>query len=172
MLTHSAVTSSGLLMTIDRLDARLLALIQRDNRYTSDELGQRVGLSATAVQRRLKRLRETGVIESEVAFVRPAAVGHHVAMLVLVMLERERADIIDRFKRAIRETPEIMSGFHVTGEADFALIVTATDMAAYEQFTRDFFYANPDLRVFKTMVIMDRIKAGFAVPIPEHLDGG
>jgi len=152
-------------MAIDRLDARLLGIVQTDNRLTTEELGERVGLSATAVQRRLKRLRESGIIESEVAIVDPGSVGHHVAMLVLVQLERERADVIDRFKRSIREAPEVMSGFHVTGEADFALIVTAADMASYEAFTRRFFYANPDLRVFKTMVIMDRIKAGFAVPI-------
>lgn len=72
--------------------------MQHDNRLTSDVLGERVGLSATAVQRRLKRLRDTGVIEADVAVIAPKAVRQRVQMIVLVSLERERADIIDRFK--------------------------------------------------------------------------
>jgi len=86
-------------------------------------------------------------------------------MLVLVSLERERADIIDRFKRSIRSTPEIMIGLYITGDADFALLVTARDMDDYELFTRRFFYENPDIKGFKTMVVMDRVKASFMLPI-------
>ena len=88
-------------------------------------------------------------------------------MLVLVSLERERSDIIDRFKRSIRSTPEIMVGLYVTGEADFALLITARDMEDFEQFTRRFFYENPDIKGFKTMVVMDRIKVSLTVPISE-----
>ncbi|HYZ61850.1 MAG TPA: winged helix-turn-helix transcriptional regulator, partial [Acetobacteraceae bacterium] len=59
--------------SLDRFDLKLLDLVQRDNRLTSEALGDRVGLSATAVQRRLKRLREEGVIEADVAVVSPKA---------------------------------------------------------------------------------------------------
>lgn len=152
-------------MDLDRIDARLLEELQQSNRTPSADLGELVGLSATAVQRRLKRLREEGVIENDVAIVNPKAVGRNVAMVVLVSLERERADIIDRFKHSIRSTPEVMSGYYVTGDADFVLIVTAADMAHYEAFTRRFFYENPDIKWFKTMVVMDRVKAGFGIPI-------
>ncbi|UPJ63723.1 Lrp/AsnC family transcriptional regulator [Bradyrhizobium sp. 191] len=149
----------------DRLDARIMTLVQGNNRLTSDEIGERVGLSATAVQRRLKKLRDSGIIEADVSIVSPKAVGRPVSMLVLVSLERERADIIDRFKQALRANREVMSGYYVTGEADFVIIVTATDMEGYEQFTRRFFYENPDIKGFKTLVIMDRVKVGFTIPI-------
>ncbi|QQO23492.1 Lrp/AsnC family transcriptional regulator [Bradyrhizobium diazoefficiens] len=149
----------------DRLDARIMTLVQSNNRLTSDEIGERVGLSATAVQRRLKKLRDSGIIEADVSVVSPKAVGRPVSMLVLVSLERERADIIDRFKQALRANAEVMSGYYVTGEADFVIIVTATDMEGYEQFTRRFFYENPDIKGFKTLVIMDRVKVGFTIPI-------
>jgi Lrp/AsnC family transcriptional regulator, leucine-responsive regulatory protein len=152
---------------IDRIDARILEALQKNNRLTSDELGLMVGLSATACQRRLKRLRGDGVIEADVSVVSPRAVGRSVSMLVLVSLERERADIVDRFKQAIRATPEISVGLYVTGDADFALLITARDMEDYEQFTRRFFYENPDIKGFKTLVVMDRVKAGLAVPIAE-----
>ncbi|MGR6432942.1 Lrp/AsnC family transcriptional regulator [Rhizobium sp. PAMB 3182] len=152
-------------MQLDRLDARLLSILQSHNRHSTEELGALVGLSATAVQRRVKRLREEGVIEADLSVVKPKAVGRPLAMLVLVSLERERADIVDRFKQSIRQTPEVMNGYYVTGDSDFVLIVTARSMEDYEGFTRKFFYENPDIKGFKTMVVMDRVKVGFSVPI-------
>ena len=152
---------------IDQIDVRILQALQKNNRLTSEELGLLVGLSATACQRRIKRLRAEGIIEADVSVVSPKAVGRSISMLVLVSLERERSDIIDRFKRSIRSTPEIMVGLYVTGEADFALLITARDMEDFEQFTRRFFYENPDIKGFKTMVVMDRIKVSLTVPISE-----
>ncbi|MCW0002175.1 Lrp/AsnC family transcriptional regulator [Pararhizobium sp. YC-54] len=152
-------------MELDRADIVLLNAVQKNNRLTSDELAVRANLSPTACQRRLKRLRAEGVIEADVSIVSPKAVGRQVTVVVLVSLERERADIIDRFKSAIRNTREVMIGYYVTGEADFLLVVTAKDMEDYEQFTRRFFYENNDIKGFKTMVVMDRVKAGFAFPL-------
>lgn len=97
--------------------------------------------------------------------IAPKAVGQRVQMVVLVSLERERADIIDRFKARIRATPEVMNGYYVTGDADFMLVVSTRDMEEYEQFTRRFFYQNPDIKNFKTMVVMDRVKAGFCLAL-------
>ncbi len=155
-------------MQLDRLDYRLLGAIQTNNRLTAEALSEMVGLSATACQRRLKRLRDAGIIEGDVAIISPAAVGRPLIMIVHVTLERERADIVDRFKASIRRTPEILSGYYVTGEADFVLIVSARDMMEYENFTRDFFYENRDIRGFKTAVVMDRVKTSFALPL--HLN--
>lgn len=152
---------------LDNIDRRILRAVQADNRLTTDQLGEIAGLSATACQRRLKRLRADKVIENDVAIVSPRAVGRPLTTLVQVSLERERADIIDRFKASIRSTPEIMMGYYVTGDADFMLVVTARDMEDYEQFTRRFFYENQDIKGFKTMVVIDRVKAGFALPIAD-----
>jgi len=149
----------------DRIDARILEIVQKDNRLTSEEIGIRAGLSASACQRRIKRLRSEGIIEADVSIVSAKAVGRPIQMLVLVTLERERADIIDKFKKAIKASDEVVIGFYVTGDADFLLYVTARTMEDYEQFTRRFFYENPDIKGFKTMVIMDRVKAGWAVPV-------
>ncbi|WP_183909254.1 Lrp/AsnC family transcriptional regulator [Rhizobium sp. BK226] len=155
------------MMELDRADLALLNAVQKNNRLTSEELAERAHLSPTACQRRLKRLRAEGVIEADVSIVSPKAVGRHVTVVVLVSLERERADIIDRFKRAIKNTREVMIGYYVTGDADFLLVITAKDMEDYEQFTRRFFYENNDIKGFKTMVVMDRVKAGFAFPIED-----
>lgn len=153
------------MIELDRADAVILEAVQKNNRLTSEELAKIANLSPTACQRRLKRLRAEGVIEADIAVVSPKAVGRHVTMIVMVSLERERADIVDRFKAAIRNTKEVMIGFYVTGDADFILIVTAKDMEDYERFTRRFFYENHDIKGFKTLVAMDRVKAGFSLPI-------
>ncbi|MCP1909570.1 Lrp/AsnC family leucine-responsive transcriptional regulator [Bradyrhizobium elkanii] len=152
-------------MPYDRIDARILEIVQKNNRLTSEVIGEMAGLSATACQRRLKRLRSEGIIEADVSIVSPKAVGSPIQLLVLVSLERERSDIIDRFKKAIRSCVEVVNGFYVTGDVDFVLYVTARSMEDYEQFTRRFFYANSEIKTVKTMVIVDRVKVGFAVPI-------
>lgn len=153
-------------MQIDKFDVRILSIVQKNNRLGSEQLANQVGLSATACQRRLKRLRSAGLIEADVSIVSPKVAGALVQMVVLVTLERERSDIIDRFKKSIRSTPQVVNGFYVTGDADYVLYVAARDMEDYEKFTREFFYRNPDIKSFKTMVIMDRVKVGFALPIP------
>lgn len=152
-------------MQYDRTDARILELVQKNNRLTSEVIGRIAGLSPTACQRRLKRLRSEGIIEADVSIVSPKAVGRHIQMLVLVTLERERADIVDKFKKAIKASAEVVNGFFVTGDADFVLYITTRSMEDYEQFTRRFFYENPEIKGFKTMVIMDRVKVGFSIPI-------
>ncbi|MGY4408252.1 Lrp/AsnC family transcriptional regulator [Bradyrhizobium sp. USDA 3315] len=152
-------------MRYDRIDARILEIVQKNNRLTSDVIGEMAGLSATACQRRLKRLRSDGLIEGDVSIVSPKAVGRPIQMLVFVNLDRDSPDIMQRFKKAIKSSPEIVSGCSVTGEPDFLLYVTARSMEDYDQFTQRFFYQNSDIKSFKTMVILDRVKAGFAVPI-------
>src|SRR5580704_10645482 len=138
-------------MELDRLDLGLLKALQDNSRLSSSELAEIAGLSPTAVQRRLNKLRKNGAIQAEVSIISPEAVGRPLLMLVSVRLERERADIIDRFKSAIRDTREIMSGYYVTGEADFVLIVSAKSMEDYEAWSRRFFYENHDVKGFETM---------------------
>ena len=150
---------------IDDFDRRLLRTLQQDNRLTGDALADATGLSPTACQRRLKRLRAAGVIEGDVAIVSPRAVGRPLTLIVTLSLERERADIVDAFKRLVRDTPEIMSGYYLTGEADFLMIVTARDMEDFEIFSRRVFYGSPHIKGFKTMVVMDRVKASYSVPV-------
>jgi Lrp/AsnC family transcriptional regulator, leucine-responsive regulatory protein len=150
---------------LDEFDKKILQHVQRDNQLTSARLSELVGLSPTSVQRRLIKLRANKVIEADIAVVSPKAVDRPLILLVAVELARERSDIIDRFKRAVRDRPEVMSAYYVTGETDFVLVVSAIDMTDYETFTRDFFYNNTDIKGFKTTVVMDRIKASFSLPL-------
>lgn len=152
---------------MDRFDAELLNLVQLDNRLTAAELSEKVGLSPSACQRRLRYLRETGVIEKDVSIIAPEKVGQQMTMIVEVSLEREQPDLIDQFKRTMAKQPEVMQCYYVTGDADFILVVTAKNMQDYEEFSRRCFQENLNIRRFQTNVVMDRVKTGFFIPVEE-----
>ena len=149
---------------LDDLDRKILHEVQMNNQLSSTQLGERVGLSPTSVQRRLARLRRDRVITGDISVVAGAELGRTLTMIVAVQLERERADIIDHFKKSVRREPVVMSAYYVTGDSDFMLIISARDIKEYEEFTRTFLHDNPDIKGFKTTVVMDQIKAGFYVP--------
>lgn len=149
---------------LDDLDRKILHEVQRNNQLTSAELADRIGLSPTSAQRRLNRLRKTGVIKADISVISGADVGRTLTLIVSVELERDRSNIIDHFKRSVRDEPMVMSAYYVTGDTDFMLVVSARDINEYEEFTRTFFYDNPDIKGFKTTVVMDQIKSSFYVP--------
>lgn len=152
---------------MDHFDVALLNQIQVDSRVTAETLSEKVGLSPSACQRRLKQLRERGIIERDISIVSPEAVGRQLTMIVEVTLEREQPDLIDTFKASMRKIPEVMQCYYVTGAADFVLIITARDMAHYEAFSRKFFQENANIRRFQTNVVMDRVKTGLFVPVDD-----
>ncbi len=151
--------------SLDDFDRQILHRLQVDARATGEEIGAEVFLSAAAVQRRIKRLRQMGVITAEVAVVDPAAVGQAMGFVVGVELERERADMLNAFREAARADPNVQQCYYVTGQADFILIVTARDMADFEAFTRRLLFDNPNIRRFTTSVVMSRDKVGLTLPV-------
>ncbi|MBR9861883.1 MAG: Lrp/AsnC family transcriptional regulator [Rhodobacteraceae bacterium] len=149
---------------LDDFDRKILHEVQQNNQLTSTQLAERIGLSPTSAQRRLNRLRKDKVIKGDISIISGADVGRTLTMIVSVQLERDRSDIIDHFKKAVRNEPIVMSAYYVTGDSDFVLIISARDIKEYEGFTRTFLYDNPDIKGFKTTVVMDQIKTSFYVP--------
>jgi DNA-binding Lrp family transcriptional regulator len=150
---------------LDSFDLAILAILQRDNTTPQRAIGEQVNLSAPAVQRRIRRMERDGVISANVAVLDPAALGHPITIFVEVELVSETAADIDAAKRAFLAAPEVQQCYYVTGEVDFMLVVLVPSMAAYEALTRRLFFADANIRRFKTFVAMDRVKAGLAVPV-------
>jgi len=150
---------------LDQLDTAILACLQADARTIAETIGAKVGLSAAAVQRRIKRLREAGVIEREVAVLSPEALGLNMTFVVMVEMERENLAVLDAFRRQVLTDDCVQQCYYVTGNADFVLIVTCPDMAGFEAFTRRMFFENPNVRHFTTSVAMDRVKVGLDLPL-------
>ncbi|WP_411970932.1 Lrp/AsnC family transcriptional regulator [Mesorhizobium sp. BR1-1-2] len=151
---------------LDSFDLAILAVLQKDNTTPQRLIGEAVNLSAPAVQRRIKRMQQTGVIAANVAVIEPAAVGQPITIFVEVELESERAELIDAAKRQFLAAPEVQQCYYVTGEADFILAITVADMSAYEALTRRLFFDSNNVRKFRTFVAMDRVKVGLTVPLP------
>lgn len=154
-------------MTLDRLDRDLLSALQDDARLSADALAERVGASRSSVQRRLKRLTTSGVIEREVAQLDPEKIDAMMTFVVEVELERERVDLLDEFKRSVMMLEEVQQCYYITGDADFILIVLARDMKDYDRFSRQVFVENPNIRRFATSVVVDRVKTGLKVPLSQ-----
>jgi len=152
-------------MTLDAFDRKILEQYQHDTRIPAETIGTAVGLSATAVQRRLKRLRENGVIMAEIAVLSPAALEQPVTCVVSVDLERESAADIDRFKAEMSTYAEVQQCYYVTGAADFFLVTLTRSMEAYEAFTRRVLLGDPNVRSFTTHVVLDRAKVGLSVAV-------
>lgn len=150
---------------LDAFDREILRRMQVDARATGEDIGAEIGLSAAAVQRRIQRLRKSGVILAEVAIVDPVALGQAMTFVVGVELEHERADMLDAFRRAARADANVQQCYYVTGAADFILIVLARDMADFEAFTRRLLFDNSNIRRFTTSVVMSRDKVGNGVPV-------
>lgn len=150
---------------LDSFDKKILTAVQKDAKLTAEQLGDACGLSPTAALKRYKKLKTDGVIKAEVAVVSAKAVGLAIQVAALVTLERERRDIIESFKKSIRNTPQIVQGYYITGEADFLIIIAAESMVEYEEFTQEFFYDKHRIKSFKTLVVLDAIKTGTALPI-------
>ena len=153
---------------MDRFDARILDTLQLNARVTAEALSVQVGLSPDACRKRLARLRASGLIEAEITVLDPARVGRGLILIVEVTLQNERKIDLDRFKSAMRAAQEVMQCYYVTGNSDFFLIVSARDMADYEDFTRRHFFAEDNVLRFRTSAVMDRVKTSFAIPVEDE----
>lgn len=150
---------------LDGFDRKILAILQNDNSTPQRAIGDAIGLSAPAVQRRIKRMAEDGVIRANVAVVDPAAVGQPITIFVEVEVISETAHQIEQAKAEFAASPEIQQCYYVTGEADFILVIVVPTMADYEALTRRLFFGNNNVKRFRTFVAMDRVKVGLSVPV-------
>ncbi|KVC74507.1 Lrp/AsnC family transcriptional regulator [Burkholderia ubonensis] len=150
---------------LDAFDRKLLMEVQRDAQTPQNELGARVNLSTAAVNRRLRRLAEDGVIEHYTAVVAPEKVGYALTIVVNVEMESEQIDQIDAMKRTFERCPQVQQCYYVTGEWDFVLILTVRDMDQYNALTRQLFFSNNNVKRFKTLVSMGRVKVGLGVAV-------
>ena len=152
---------------LDDTDRTILRRLQADSRARLDDLSAEAGISVATVQRRLKALRDSGVIADDILVIAPEAFGFAMTFLIMVELERERLDQLDAFRRKVKAEPQVQQCYYITGEADFALIALARDMQDYQLLTQRLFFEDSNIKRFRTSVVMDRTKVGLDVPIED-----
>ncbi len=155
--------------TLDKLDKEILRHLQADGRQGYDQLGGQIGLSASAVLRRVKRLEEDGVIQRYVALVHPPTVGLGLTAFVNVRLEKQtggsKRNPMDLFRASVMGWSEVVECSALTGDMDYLLKLVVADMNAYSRFMMDTLLQHPSVQDCKTSFVMDRVKGTTAVTV-------
>ena len=152
---------------LDRIDRRLLALLQGDGRLAIAELARRVHLSATPCLERVRRLEREGYIRGYTADLDPALLGAGLIAFVEVQLDRTTPDVFNRFRDGVIGLTPVQECHMVAGGFDYLLKVRTADMAAYRRFLEQL-AALAGVEQTHTYVVMEEVKSTRAVPVDEH----
>jgi DNA-binding Lrp family transcriptional regulator len=149
---------------LDNRDRRILELLRADAWLTYPALGEKVSLSASAVQRRVERLIRDGAILGARAELRPADTAERLIVYLLAELVDDSAETITRLSRTLSDLPEVIEAYYVAGEADLALKLEFADVAAYNAFLERHINGSAAVVRFKTLVALRSLKPAFAQP--------
>jgi Lrp/AsnC family leucine-responsive transcriptional regulator len=152
-------------LALDDLDRKLLDLLQIDAARPLYELGELVGLSASAVQRRLSRYRASGVIDRQIAVLDPDVVAGTVLACVLVTLERETKKLHSSFRQRLLAAAEVQQCYDLAGAWDYLVIVAANGMPRCRAVIDDLFLDAPNVKRYETLFIFEPIKRGLKIPL-------
>ena len=153
---------------IDRIDQRILQVIQEDARISNADLAARVGLSPSPCWRRVRALEERGVIRSYVTLASPKALGLSVNVFVNVTLDKQVEDNLERFERAVLARPEVMEVYLMTGDFDYLLRVVVPDIDSYQRFVLEHLTRIAGVASIKSSFALKQVQYKTALPL-EHL---
>lgn len=150
---------------LDEIDRAILHHLQGDARLTNAELARRVELSAPGLQKRLKKLEESGVIAAYVTLVDREAVGYDMLCFVQVTLQRHAPEAVQGFKEAVQTMAEVLECHHITGEYDYLLKVVVRNRKHLEEFILQTLTPVPGMDKVRTSLVLSEIKATTAVAV-------
>lgn len=151
---------------IDTIDWAILDALQADASPAIHEIGERVGLSANACWRRIRRLEDAGVISRRVALLDPARLGLTTTVFVAVRTNRHDPAWLKAFAEGVATIPEIVECHRMAGDVDYLLKLTVADIAHYDRIYRKLIAAIPDLADVSSSFSMERLKYSTALPRP------
>ena len=150
------------MIELDDIDRRIVAALQAEGRLPIVDLAERVGLSATPCQRRVKRLEEEGVITRYAALVSPAALGTGLQALVEITLDDHSEKTVEAFEAAIRARPEVVACYAVTGDMDFLVHVFVPDLPSFSEFALKALLRMAGVKGTRSSFIMQAVKSDLA----------
>ena len=143
---------------LDRIDRRILKILQDDGRISNLKLAETVALSPTAVLARVQRLTREGYILGYEARLNPLKLGAGMLVFVEVLLDRTTPNVFDQFKAAVQVHPEIMECHMVAGGFDYLLKTRSADMNAYRVFAGNVLWQLPGVSETRTYAVMEEVK--------------
>lgn len=150
---------------IDKIDRRILAILQTDGRITAVDIAEKVGLSPTTAGERLKRLQKEGYIEGFGARLAPEKLGFGLLVFVEVLLDKTTPDVFDLFAAAARKAPDILECHMVAGGFDYLIKTRIADMSAYRRFLGEVILSMPGVKETRTYAVMEEIKNDGPLPL-------
>lgn len=152
-------------MVFDRIDLRLLTLLQRDGRATNADIASQVNLSASACLRRIQRLEASGVIGGYAAQVEPRSVGLGLQAFVRVQLEKHGQQGLDRFIEGVEQWDEVVACYALTGDMDYLLQVVVQDLEHFSQFLLDKLINATGVADVNSSFVLRTVKQTRALPL-------
>ena len=153
-------------LKLDRIDRRLLELLQADGRMSNQELAQKVSLSPAPVLRRVRALEEAGLIRQYVALLDPARLGLGMLAYLTVKLEKKGRMPIEQFRRAVETWPEVVACHSTSGDMDYLLRVYVEDLEHFNRFLMNTVLKQSGVIDVRSMFALERVKDTTALPIP------
>lgn len=150
---------------LDRIDRRILGILQSDGRIAAVELAEKVGLSPTATGERIRNLQKEGYITGFGARLDAHKLGLDLLVFVEVYLDKTTPDAFDRFSAAVRRAPEVLECHMVAGGFDYLVKTRVADMNAYRRFLGEVLLALPAVRETRTYAVMEEVKTDGLLPV-------
>ncbi|MBE9606925.1 Lrp/AsnC ligand binding domain-containing protein [Acetobacteraceae bacterium H6797] len=150
---------------LDKIDLRILDIIQRDGRISNLELAERIGLSPTATSERFRRLTREGYVTGFGARLDPRRLGFGLLAFVEVLLDKTTPDVFTRFSEAVNRAPEVLECHMVAGGFDYLVKVRLKDMASYRRFLGEVLLAMPGVKETRTYAVMEEVKNEGPLPL-------
>lgn len=150
---------------LDRLDLRILSILQENNQASAQDLAERVHLSPSAILRRIRSYRATGVITADVSVLAPDLTGERISVLLLVQLERHAPPVVAEFRTQLANAPEVQICLEISGVYDIACVATFRSMEAFNAFADANIAGQAVVRRYEASFVKRRAKMSLALPI-------
>ena len=151
-------------LTFDKLDKQLLDLLQEDSSISNKDLADKVGLSPSACLSRIKRLKEIGVIKKYAAIIDEKMLGYEVIAFTFITLSPHNRDITNAFLSKIKDTPQILECYNISGSWDYLIKIIAHDLADCRDFLIDTLLTFPGVNKIETSMVLSTDKQSFCIP--------
>ena len=150
---------------LDKIDLKILKLLQQNARIPMTELAEKVGLSTTPVTERVKRLERDNIISGYHARLNPHAVGQSRLVFVEIKLRSKSGNIFEDFRREVTRIPQILECHLVSGEYDYLIKVRLPDMSAYRDMLGNILLQLPAAAESRSYVVMEEVKEGLMLDL-------
>ena len=150
----------GLAVNLDRIDRKILTVLQDDGRITNLDLADRVGLSPAPCLRRVRALEQSGIVARYVALLSPARMGLNFEAIVEIRLKQQTREYFEKFEKRISDMPEVLECFLTAGDWDYYIKILTIDIQSYQKFLLDrLMHQEHEIASFRTTMIMRKVKS-------------